>query len=369
MPTIKTTTKSWAPPFCPNPNCKHHNNSDDSWPYKKIGYFRRLQAPHRIQRFTCKTCHKSFSTQTFSTTYWQKRPDIDARIIMKTVGCMANRQIARDLKVSPETVNRHIARLGRHCMAFHQQMIRDCPPFQEIVVDGFESFELSQSFPIHHHVAVEKETDFFIYFTDSELRRKGRMTQTQKRRRQKLEKQLGRPDPKAIEKDMHELLSVVLQGQTGATVYSDDHPAYRRSIKHLTTQIDHRITSSKAHRNMNNPLWEANLLDLIIRHSNANHKRETIAWSKRRQASAERLAIVLVWRNYMKGRREKKKGSPTPAMVRGMMDKPLGIQELLRERIFRTRCELPPRWSEYYDRKVETRALKRCRRHELTMAY
>jgi transposase-like protein len=369
MVTSKNTTKSWTPPFCPNPNCKHHNNSGEPWPYKKIGFYRRFTAPHRIQRFTCKTCKRSFSTQTFSTTYWQKIPDLDAQIIMKTIGCMANRQLAKDLKVSQETINRHIAHLGRHCLLFHQQMMKGSPSVHEVVVDGFESFEYSQYFPIHHHIAVEKDTDFIIYFTDSELRRKGRMTDVQKKRRAKLENEFGRPDPKAIEKDMLELLEVVLGDQLTAIVYSDDHPAYRRSIKALLTEIDHRVTPGKAHRDQNNSLWVMNLLDLLIRHCSANHKRETIAWSKRRQASVERLAILLVWRNYMKGRREKVRGSPTPAMERGMMDRPLEIEELLEMRIFRTRCELPPAWSGYYDRTVETRALTVNRKHELKMAY
>ena len=195
------------------------------------------------------------------------------------------------------------------------------------------------------------------------------MTVHQKRRRRELELIFGRPDPKAVEKDMRQLLEVALEGQPFATVFSDDHGAYKRAIKYLTTKIDHRITPGRAHRDKNNSLWEVNLLDLLIRHSNANHRRETLAWSKRRQASAERLAILMVWRNYMKGRREKVRGSPTPAMQRGMMDQPLSIHELLAKRIFRTRCKLPPRWSEYYDREVTTRALKRNLGHELTMAY
>jgi transposase-like protein len=365
----KTASKSWAPPFCPNPNCIHHNNSGDPWPYKKIGFFKRFTPPHRIQRFTCKTCKRSFSSQTFSTTYWQKRPDLDAQIIMKTCGGMANRQITGDVKVSPETINRHIARIGRHCLLFHFQMMENSPPVQEVVVDGFETFEFSQYFPFHHHVAVEKGSDFVIYFTDSELRRKGRMTAHQKRRRRELEHKFGRPDPKAVEKEMKQLLEVTLQDQPFATVFSDDHPAYKRSIRSLTTTIDHRVTPGSAHRDKNNSLWEVNLLDLLIRHGNANHKRETLGWSKRRQSSAERLAILLVWRNYMKGRREKVRGSPTPAMQRGMMDHPLTIDALLERRIFRTRCELPPRWSEYYDRRVNTRALKKNRKHELKLAY
>ena len=282
---------------------------------------------------------------------------------------MANRQIARDIKVSPETINRHIARLGRHSMLFHQWMMQSSPSAKEVVVDGFETFELSQYYPVHHHLAVEKETDFFIYFTDSELRRKGRMTKAQKKRRQELEMSLGRPDPKAIEKDMRELLLIALNGRKEAVVYSDDHHAYRRSIKGLPTRIDHRVTPGKEHRDKNNSLWEVNLLDLLIRHGNANHRRETIAWSKRRQASAERLLILLIWRNYMKGRREKNRGSPTPAMQRGMMDSPLGIGEFLSKRIFRTRIELPPRWAEYYERRVDTHGLTGQRRHELKFAF
>jgi hypothetical protein len=288
---------------------------------------------------------------------------------MKTIGCMASRQIARDLRISPETVDRHIARLGRHCMLLHHNLMQSSAPVKEVVVDGFESFEYSQYFPMHHHVAVEKGTDFLIHFTDSELRRKGRMTDLQKRRRQHLEMTLGRPDPKSIEKDMYELLDVVLKGEKTAIVYSDDHPAYRRSINKLSARIDHRITPGSNHRDRNNALWEVNLLDLLIRHCSANHKRETIAWSKRRQSSAYRMAILLVWRNYIKGRREKVRGSPTPAMVRGMLDRPLGLEEILNVRFFRNRCNLTPRWSEYYEMKVETRAIKRPRRHELKYAF
>ena len=288
---------------------------------------------------------------------------------MKTTGGMASRQIARDLEVSPETVDRHIARLGRHCMLLHHNLMQHSAPVSEVVVDGFESFEYSQFFPMHHNVAVEKDTDFFIYFNDSPLRRKGRMTEVQKRRRQHLERTLGRPDPKAIEKDMIELIEVALNGRESAVIYSDDHPAYKRSLKKIGTKIDHRITPGSAHRDSNNSLWEVNLLDLLIRHCNANHKRETIAWSKRRQSSAYRLAILLVWRNYMKGRREKTRGSPTPAMARGMLERPLKLKDVLQKRFFRTRCELPPRWVEYYEKTVKTVAIEKPRRHELKYAF
>lgn len=282
---------------------------------------------------------------------------------------MANRQIARDLGVSPSTVDRHVARLGRHCLLFHQQMMETAEPPSLLVVDGFESFEYSQYFPIHHHVAVEKDTDFFVYFTDSPLRRKGKMTEYQAKKRAVLEENLGRPDPGAIAQDMAELIVVSLKSIKVATIFSDDHPAYRRSIRNSGARIKHEITPGKAHRDKNNSLWEVNLLDLLIRHSSSNHKRETIAWSKRRQASAERLAIFLVWRNYMKGRREKERGSPTPGMAKGVTTKRLDVLDVLKFRIFRSHIELPPRWGKYYDRKIITIALQKNRIHDLSYAY
>jgi hypothetical protein len=288
---------------------------------------------------------------------------------MKTVGGMANRQIARDLAVSPKTIDDRLSRLGRHCMLFHWKQMESAAPIRALVVDGLESFELSQYYPFHHHVAVEKDTDYFVYFTDSERRRKGRMTPTQKKRRCQLERQFGRPDPQAVRKDMTELLSVTLSRQSRATVFSDDHRSYPPALRKLRCEVAHQVTSSRAYRDRTNKLWEVNLLDLLIRHCGANHRRETIAWSKRRVASAERLAIFLVWRNYIQRRREKIRGSPTPAMARGMTDRVYTVDDVLGERIFTGHVALPPRWTSYYRRSVMTRALGPQRIHALKYAF
>ena len=174
------------------------------------------------------------------------------------------------------------------------------------------------------------------------------MTAAQKRKRERLEARYGRPDPGAVYKDVKHLLEVVTGGQRRVTVLSDEHQAYPKVLRALPCEVDHLVTSSRERRDAGNPLFPVNLADLLIRHSSANHKRETIAWSKRRQASAERLAIFLVWRNYMKGRREKERGSPTPAQARGTMDHRFGVRELLARRLFVSQIRLPERWLQYY---------------------
>ena len=56
--------------------------------------------------------------------------------------------------------------------------------------------------PNRRRADVPGGSSFFWLFTDSPLRRKGRMTGAQKRKRVELETQLGRPDPGAVEKDV-----------------------------------------------------------------------------------------------------------------------------------------------------------------------
>ena len=72
----------------------------------------------------------------------------------------------------------------------------------------------------------------FVYaLTESELRRKGRMTRAQKTKRELEEATVGRPDPRSIEKETASLLEWVLPADSEATVVSDEHPAYRRAIR------------------------------------------------------------------------------------------------------------------------------------------
>ena len=139
-------------------------------------------------------------------------------------------------------------------------------------------------------------------------------------------------------------------------------------MRPLRPTIRHRVTSSRERRDRGNPLFEVNLLDLMIRHSTAAHRRETIAWAKRRQSSAEKLTIFQVWRNSIKRRWEK--GPPiSSAMLKGLTTRLLDTDDLLAERFFRTRVELPGKWSDYYDRRIQTRALGVNCLHTLTYAY
>ncbi len=216
-------------------------------------------------------------------------------------------------------------------------------------------------------MVVGADSDFPHAFTDSELRRKGRMTNYQKRRRQRLEASVGRPDPKSIRREFAELLRL-LPGDGPIQLRTDEHPAYPQVLKDLARPISHHTTPSKRPRTSRNPLFPVNLVDLLLRHSGANHKRETIAFSKRRQGAAERLAIFQVWRNFIKHFSERRRGR-TPAQRLGLLDRRLTVREVLAHRLFPARVELPERLMRYYRREIPTRCIPNGTIHRLRYAF
>jgi len=334
----------------------------------KIGFYFRRTPPYKIQRRRCVTCRRSFVASTFLPTYWLHRPELLVPVFHRLVGCSGLRQIATEFRASPETIARLAGRLGRHGLLYHQLNRPKGPVTEPLAADSFESFEFSQYHPTSFHVAAGMLSHFFYGFTDSEQRRRGTMKKKQRRKREKLETRLGRPDPRAVEHDFAHLLEIVVPEPQMLELHTDEHRDYPRAarrLKHLA--IVHHTVSSRAARTADNPLFPINLLDLLIRHGSANHKRETIAYSKRRACAAERLMIFLVWRNWMRPYSIQRKGK-TPAMRLGLIDHKVGVDELLRERYFPTRIELPIRWQEYYAKTVITRAIPNGRKHALKYA-
>jgi transposase-like protein len=366
---VETHDRRFEPPHCPRPTCPHHRNPSGRW-WTKAGHFDRLARPRRIRRFRCRTCGRWFSTQTFDTTYWLKRPDIQRTIFRRLVECSGFRQVARGLDVVHSTVLRQSERIGRHCLLFHwRQRPRELPD-EGLVLDGLQTFEYSQYWPCDFNLLIGARSHYLHAFTDAELRRSGRMTPRQRGRRARLERLHGKPEPRATELEVHALLDLALPRGARVALDTDEHPAYPRALRRLRERdVEHRRTSSKAPRTPANPLWPANLADLLVRHSGGNHKRETIAFSKRRQSAAERLWAFLAWRNYLKPFSERAPRGPTPAQRAGVAAERLTVADLFHRRVFPSLVELPERLARYYVRDVATRQVPSGRRHALSYAF
>ena len=363
---MSITMRFRRPPHCPTPSCDSRTNPS-TWRFIKKGFYRRDRVPKRVQKYLCTHCGRSFSSQTFSTTYWLKRPDLLEPTFHRLVSCSGFRQIAREFGVSHSTIRHLSDRLGRHCLLFHEQMRPKTCPVEPLVLDGFRAFEHSQYWPLDLNLVVG--TSFFVYgFNDAELRRSGTMRPSQAVKRQILERKYGRPDPQATRKRVEELLRRVVPPGGAVELRSDEHPSYPRAMKRLSDRtFFHEQTSSKEARTTSNPLFAVNLSDNLLRHSSANHKRETIAFSKRRQSALYRLAIWTVWRNYMKDRSENRKVGP-PAKALGLVKKALSLAQVLSRRLFVHRVPLSSWLNDCYFGQIGTRAIENCVKHRAVLA-
>lgn len=362
------TAAPQAPPFCPNPTCDFHRAGAPGWRFHRDGTHSRLAPPHRVQRYRCCHCGRHFCDQTFRTTYWLKRPELLLPTLHRLLGCSAFRQIAREFRASPQTIALHCARLGRHSLLHHLRHRPRGRLTEPLAMDSFQSFEWSQFHPTLFHTLVGRASHFCHGFTDSELRRSGSMTAAQKRQRRLLESTLGRPDPRSIEHEVARLLAIALPEPQEVTLHTDEHQDYPRALARLRAHTFHHHTvSSRAARTPHNPLFPVNLLDLLIRHNGANHKRETIAFSRRRQSAAERLWVLITWRNWMKHFSERKREG-SPAMRLGLRADLLEPEQLLAARLFPSHSAIPERWADYYWRRVPTRGIANCRLHRRTYA-
>jgi hypothetical protein len=320
-----------------------------------------------VQRYLCQHCDRNFSSQTFSTSYWLKKPGRLRPLFHRLLGCSALRQIAREFGLAHSTVQRQTERLGRHCLLVLEELGPRQAPAEPLILDGFRSFEFGQYWPFDLHLLVG--ASHYLYgFNDAELRRSGSMRPGQWARRAELEVLYGRPSAQATRRAVEELVGRVVPPGGAVEIASDEHRAYPAAFRRLSDRrIAHRTTSSKAPRTPRNPLFPANLADLLLRHGSANHKRETIAFSKRRQGALYRAAIFAVWRNFMKSRSENRRDAP-PGVVLGLIPRRLGVREILRERRMPWRYELGGWLEQCYFGRIPTRRIPNGRSHKLRYA-
>jgi transposase-like protein len=342
------------------------------WRFKRAGFFLRQRAPFRIQRYRCAHCLRSFSTQTFSTHYWLKRPDLLHTLFHGEVGGCAHRQLARQLAVAHSTLQRQLERLGRHCLLFHESLrseARRHSTREPLVLDGLGAFAGGQYWPVELTHLIGARSYYCHDFVATELRRSGRMTAAQRKRREQYERRLGRPGPRALKKDIRELLEAGLPEGPAVNLRSDEKREYVWALGRLRNhRIAHTTTPAKAPRTPHNPLFAINAHHMFVRHSGANHKRETVAFSKRIQAVIARHAVFQVWSNVTKQASERARDG-TPAQRLGVLTHVLSVDEVLARRLFPNHFRLRARVQAYYWGRVRSRFVKNERVPNLKYAF
>ena len=375
--------QEFRPPFCPRRKCSEHLRKRPGYRYRKVGSFPNARG-RRIQRFRCLTCWKTFSPKTFSATYYLKRPELLLPVAALLNAGAAHRQIARFLGCAPSTVTRLSARLGRHSMLLLARALDEFDGGLEetVVVDHFETFELSQDLPFGVATAVGADS-WFVYALDpAPHRRAGRRSPAQQKRVASRPRRINLGGYEgSTTRILHRLLDLTHRERTLQLV-GDGHPAYdvavarhpgrdRIRLKRFPNPVRGPKGSPRSDtaETRDRAMFPVDLLHGLLRHSLAAHKRETIAFGRRLNAILERLYLAAIWRNFVKGVSERRGDRTTPAMRVGLTTEPWDWKRVLSRRLFPDREKLDEVPRMLYRRDWITPVLRSNTRHRLRLAY
>ena len=377
QPVERIPARNFVPPHCPRPACPTHAEPDRPFRFARDGFFSRKCDRRVVPRFRCNVCRQYFSQQTFAFSYYRKRPELDLPVAAGLLAGSAHRQLARSLKCAPSTVTRLSARLGRHCLLLLALGLDQLHEIGEpVVYDDFETFFLSQDLPCGLATPVGQHSSFVYGLDAAPHRRSGRPRPARKRRRH------AEPDPepagyqRAFQRTL-DLLTKIHRGTSLLDIVTDDQPAYRAGLRvhPARHRVRHHVFANPKQRpgpqarRRDRAMFAVDLLHMLLRHSMAHHRRETIAFARRLNALLERGFLMAVWRNWVKGLSERKNDRTTPAMRVGLARKPWDWSRVLAKRLFPWRLPVPPHWMTIYRRKLITPEIGTNTRHALTRAF
>lgn len=304
----------FRPPFCPNPHCRYHTLAprEAQWFYRRGSY--HTAAFGEVARFSCRLCGKTFSRQSFHLDYYVKRPLDYRRIKDRLTAGSGLRAIGRSLSISHHSIANRIGRLARQGLAVNATLLADPDfhPTEDLVADGFESFVADQWHPNNIHLLVGSESQCLYRFDYAHLRRKGRMSERQRRQRPFRER-AERGKGVSIGESFSRIVSAVedlfaRSFSSSMALYSDCKSEYLAPIRAspLLGKLEaaglfrHIRISSHLPRTLHNPLFPVNYLDREIRLRSADHVRETLQFSRSVATSLERLAVFQLQHNFFK---------------------------------------------------------------------
>jgi hypothetical protein len=267
-----------------------------------------------VRRFRCRLCRKDFSRQTFRLDYYLKRPLEYTRIKDRLISGSGLRAIGRSCAISHHSIANRIGRLARQALAMNASLLGDphFHPFEDLAADGFESFVADQWQPNNIHLLVGSQSQCLYRFDYAHLRRKGRMTEAQRRERERRQQRQVRRGV-SIGQSFSRIIAAVedLFGRSTSSqmcLYTDAKAEYLRPIRcsSVLSKLSaaglfcHRQISSHLPRTTTNPLFPVNYLDRELRLRSADQVRETVQFSRSVNTCLERLAVFQLQHNFIK---------------------------------------------------------------------
>jgi hypothetical protein len=263
-------------------------------------------------------------------------------------------------------------RLGRHAILFHRRCLESLPGITEAVVhDHFETFIGRQDHALGVGTAVGSKS-WFVYDVDPAPH-----TGSGRRPDHQAAELLvpNRPYVASIGRSFSVLLPKVHEPEKLCSIV-DGRVDYRAAVmcQALRDRVVLRVYPNPKRGPKGTPrspeaierddaMFPVDQLHQLIRHTCADHKRETLAFGRRLESILGRAHLVAVWKNLIKSRSERKLIRRTPAMGLGMTDERWRWERVLSRRLFVSRSELPISARKLYEKRWTPRMPAFERKH------
>jgi hypothetical protein len=263
-------------------------------------------------------------------------------------------------------------RLGRHAMLFHARCVDSLGVIGEPVVhDHFETFIARQDHALGIGTAVGARS-WFVYDVDP-ARHRG-----SGRRPDRAPSEATAPRSPYVT-SIRRTFSRLIRAENASspiTAIVDGRVDYRAATraKHLSRRIALRVFPNPKRGPKGSPrsaeaiardhaMFPVDQLHQLLRHTCADHKRETISFGRRLESILGRAALIAVWKNFIKSRSERKPDRSTPAMRLRLTETRWTWERVLSRRLFLTREFVSPSVLKLYLKSWTARMPRLDRRH------
>ncbi|MFZ3229073.1 MAG: hypothetical protein WA160_02620 [Pseudobdellovibrio sp.] len=209
-----------------------HCPACESLNFIRKGYYFVKILRSKKRRYQCKECKCYFSNQTFHSTYYQRRPDLNEKVFQLLVSGNTQQRSAELLKCSPTTVARKLQWLAKYKK---NELIANP---MHIQIDEMESIEHTKLKPLTIPLCVTDDYKI-LGITVGKIPAKGHFAE--------LARAKYGPRENEREKVLRELfdhLKSVLK-ITPLSITTDAHPLYPKLVKEFFPEVNHVIVVSR----------------------------------------------------------------------------------------------------------------------------
>lgn len=284
---------------CPNTRCR--SQLDQSFAYRKRGYFITKWNAQPVPRYQCKICSKYFSSHTFKNWYRHKKPYLNLEIFRLYSSGVTLRRLAKVCGVNRKTVHRkflYLAALSRQAHELELQSGR--LETRAVQFDEMESFEHTRLKPLTVALAVCARSARIIDVNVAQMGYKGRLAHFAFQK-------YGPREDRRHEAQTHVIQAVSKCALDDAVVTCDSKPEYLPLIQRLIPRCEVKQVSPREEganlfkngrrRNVHDALFRLNHTAAKIRHDLSRMQRKVWVTTKLPKRLQAHLDLYIAYIN------------------------------------------------------------------------